>query len=135
KGKIAADATILAKLNDRLFNAVALGKMDQGEAISIARHLPDHNLQDQLANFLKKKSESGKEYAPKVIEDMAKEMAATPTHETTESTLFGDITSEDSLFGERNELKQYVRNELSKAVHDFQAVSSERRAETVSGAG
>ncbi len=135
KSKVAADGAVLATLNDRLFTQVQRGQMSEETAVAIARHLPNPNMQDQLANFLAKKEESGKEYAPKVIEDMAREMAATPTHTTTESTLFGDIESEDSLFGERNELKTAVRTDLAKAVNDFKAVASERRAGVVGAAG
>ena len=135
KGDVAANGVILTKLNDHLFKKILNGDMPQETAIAIAKHLPDHNLQDQLASFLDKKENEGKTYTPKVIEDMAKEMAATPTHKTTERTLFGDLESEDSLFGERNELKGAVRANLAKAVNDFRAVSSERRSGVIGSAG
>ncbi len=54
---------------------------------------------------------------------------------TTESSLFGDIEAEDSLFDQRAELASHVRGELSKAVNDFMAVASERRAKVVGKAG
>ena len=135
KGKLVAEAVVLATLNNRLFNDVAAGKMKQEEAVAIAKHLPDHNLQDQLANFLKKKKDKGKAYDAKIVEGMGKEMADTPTHTTSERTLFGDIESEDSLFGERNELKAAVRADLSQAVNDFKAGSSDRRAEVLAEHG
>lgn len=135
KGNVAANGAILATLNDRLFSQVQRGQLPEETALAIARHLPNHNLQDQLANFLKKKEDAGKEYSPKVIDGMAREMAETPTHTTTEHLLFGDIEREDSLFGERNELKTAIRADLAKSVNDFKAVSSERRAGVVSSAG
>jgi len=135
KGKVAADAVILARLNDRLFDRLARGQLDQETGLAIARHLADPNLQDQLAAFLAKKEADGKEYAPKVVEVMAKEMAETPTRHTTEHTLFGDLESDDSLFGERNELKHAVRTALARELGDFLAVASERRAGVVGGRG
>ncbi len=135
KGKVSADAVVLTKLSDRLFDKVARGTMPQDQALAIARNLSDHNLQDQLAVFLAKREDDGKEYTTKVIEDMAKEMAETPTQHTTEASLFGDIESDESLFGPRNELKTAIRSDLSKAVNDFAAVASTRRAAAVGKAG
>ncbi len=135
KGKVSADAVVLTKLSDRLFDKVARGTMPQDQALAIARNLSDHNLQDQLAVFLARREDDGKEYTTKVIEDMAKEMAETPTQHTTEASLFGDIESDESLFGPRNELKTAIRADLSKAVNDFAAVASTRRAAAVGKAG
>jgi hypothetical protein len=70
-----------------------------------------------------------------VIEEMAREMAETPTVKGTEKSLFGDIETEDSLFVPRNELKSHVRGDLSREVRDFLAVASGRRAKAVEGAG
>lgn len=135
KGALARDAVTLTRLNDRLFDRVTRGTMDITKALAIAKHLHDPDLQDQLAKLLDKREDEGKDLSPKVIEEMAREMAETPKTTTTEATLFGDITSEESLFVPRNELKSHVRGEMSREVRDFLAVASKRRAGRVAGAG
>jgi hypothetical protein len=135
RGKVAEDAVALARLSDRAFGKLTLGTLDQSKALAVAKHLPDHALQDQLFGLLDKREDEGKDLSLRTIEEMAREMAATPTHTRKEASLFGDIESEESLFVPRNELKGHVRAELSKEVNDFLAVASERRAGRVAGAG
>jgi hypothetical protein len=135
KGRVAADAASLTRLSDRQFDRLARGILDEGTALAVARHLPDHNLQDQLFSLIDKREEAGKDISPRVIEEMAREMASTPTTTKTEASLFGDIESEESLFVPRAEVKAYVRAELAKEFNDFAAVASKRRAERVAGAG
>lgn len=135
KGRVAADAAVLTRLNDRIFDRLARGGFDESKAVAIAKHLGDHALQDQLVKLLDKREDEGKDLSLRIIEEMALEMAETPTTEKTEASLFGDITSEESLFVERNEIKGHVRGELAREVNDFLAVASRRRAERVSGAG
>lgn len=135
KGKVAADAAQLTKLSDRSFDRLSRGLLDESKALAVAKHLGDHSLQDQLFKMLDKREEEGKDISPKVIEEMAREMAQTPTASKTESSLFGDIESTESLFVERNEVKAHVRTELGREVRDFLAVASKRRAERVGGAG
>ena len=136
KGKLAQDAATFTRLNDKLFDRVVRGTMDSVKALAIAKHLTDSSLQDQLAKILDKREDEGKDLSPKVIEEMAREMADTPT--TTrkeEGGLFGDWESEDSLFVERAELKAHVRGEFVREVSDFLAVASKRRAAKVGKAG
>jgi hypothetical protein len=135
KGKVAADAAVLTRLNDRLFDRVARGLMDEQQALAVAKHLADPALQDQLVGLLERREEDGKETSNKVVEEMAREMAATPTTTTTTKDLFGDIESTESLFVPRNELKAHIRNELAREVNDWAAVGSKRRAARVAGAG
>lgn len=135
KGKVAADAANLTRLNDRLFARVARGQTDVQQALAVARHLPDHDLQDQLFHLLEQRQEEGKDLSPRVVEEMAREMAETPTEKTTQRTLFGDLSSEESLFVPRAELKAHIRSELGREVEDWLAVANKRRAEHVSSAG
>lgn len=135
RGKVAGNAAALTKLSDHAFDRVARGDLDETAALSVAKHLDDHNLQDQLFRLLDKKKEEGKEYAPRVMEEMARQMAQTPTVKSTEKTLFGDIESEDSLFVPRAEVAANVRSKLAKEVNDWMAVANQRRAEKVGSAG
>lgn len=134
KGKVAADAAALTNLSDRQFDRLARGLIDEGKALAVARHLKDHGLQDQLFHMLDKREESGKDLSPRVIEEMAREMALTPTRTSASGDLFGTQT-EESLFVHRAELKAHVRAELASAANDFAAVASTRRAGRVSEAG
>lgn len=135
KGKVAADAGALTRLNDRLFDRIARGLMSESQGLAIGRHLGDPDLQDQLVSLIEKRQAAKKETGIQLIEEMAREMAATPTTSKTERSLFGDIESTESLFVPRNELKAHIRNELAREVGDFMAVASKRRAKRVAGAG
>lgn len=135
KGKVSADANMLTRLSDKAFDRLSRGLLDEGKALAVAKHLTDHDRQDLLFRLLEKREDEGKDLSPRVIEEMAREMAATPTATKTEQTLFGNIESEESLFVERNEVKSHVRGELAKEVNDFMAVASKRRAERVGKAG
>ncbi len=135
KGKLAQDATSLVNLNDRQFDRLARGLLVPEKALAVAKHLKNPELQDQLFRLLEQREDSGKDLSPKVIEEMAIKMASTPTTSTTEKTLFGDITSEESLFVPIAEVQAHVRSALGKEVNDFLAVANARRAGRVAGAG
>ncbi len=135
RGRLAADAAILTRLSDRSFDRLARGLLDEGTALAVAQHLPDHQLQDQLFALLERREDEGKDTSPRVVSEMAREMAQTPTHTRTEASLFGDISSVESLFVQRAEIKAHVRAELAREVSDFLAVASRRRAERVGAAG
>lgn len=136
RGKLAQDATALTHLNDRLFDRVARGLIPIDKALAVAKHLHNPDLQDQLFRLLDAREEAGKDLSPKVIEEMAREMAETPTTTTDGGDdLFGSIQSEESLFVPRNEIKVHVRGEMAREVNDFLAVASKRRAGRVAGAG
>lgn len=134
RGKVAADATELAKLSPSLFHKVAIGEMDESRAKAIAAHLPDHESQNQLAGYIEQQEEKGKTVPPSHVAELAREMAATPKAATGEVDLFGD-NDEKSLFLDRAALKAHIRNELSKEVRDFSAVGNQRRAEAVGRTG
>jgi hypothetical protein len=135
KGNVARDAATLTKLGPQTFHKVAVGLLDPARALAVARHLDDHDSQRELFDLLDKREDAGKETTPKVIEEMAREMANTPKGTRTEETLFGPITSEESLFVPRNELKAHIRGELSREVNDFLAGASKRRAARLGQAG
>lgn len=136
KGAVARDASSLVNLNDRLFNMVASERMEMDRALAIARELKDPDLQDVLVREIGKHEErTGRELTPKVVAEMAREMAQTPTTEKTEKTLWGEEKSSESLFAHRGEVKAHVRSQLAKLARDFATVASKRRAEVVSGAG
>ncbi|TXH54759.1 MAG: hypothetical protein E6Q97_10170, partial [Desulfurellales bacterium] len=135
RGKVAADAVTLSKLSDRQFNRLAAGLLDENKALAVAKHLTNHDLQDKLFSMLEKREDEGKDLPARVIEEMAREMASTPTVKSVQGGLFGDIESEESLFVPKNELKAHVRSELSREVNDFLVLASKRRAEKTAGAG
>lgn len=135
KGKLADDALQLTRLNDRIFDRVARGLFDPEKAKAIGKHLENPDLQNKLVSLLDKREEADKDTSLRLVEEMAREMAATPTHKVKTSDLFGDIENDESLFVERNELKAHVRAALSREFSDFSAVASKRRAERVGKEG
>jgi hypothetical protein len=117
------------------FSLSPAGRRYVEQQLAVAKYLKPHELQDQLFRLLEKREDSGKDLSMKIIEEMAREMAATPTTKSTERTLFGDIESEESLFVPRNELKAHIRADLSREVRDYLAVASKRRAAAVAESG
>ena len=135
QARMATDAATLTRLSDRAFDKLARGQMDEGRALAVAKHLGNHQFQDQLFSLLDKREDEGKDITNKVVEEMARKMASLPTTKTTEKTLFGDIESEESTFVPASELQAYVRGQLSQEVNDWLAVASKRRAEKVGAQG
>lgn len=132
KGKVAADGVTLSKLSDHAFQQVTQGILDQNTALAVAQHLDNHEKQNILFAKLQKKEEATGKATPRgEAQEMAREMALSPT--TTQADLFGEV--ENPLFDERAKVRNYLRNALGKRYNDFSAVGSERRAKAVRGAG
>lgn len=136
RGAVAKDAVQLTKLADPLFNRVTRGTLDTARALAVASQIPDHDQQAAFVNYLEKQEErTDKEYTPKIVAEAAAEWSSTPTRQKTEATLFGDEVSNESLYLDRAELKQYVKEQLARELRDYTAVGNDRRADAVSGAG
>jgi hypothetical protein len=134
-GKVAADAAVLVWLNDKSFQALTQGMLDEDKAVAVAKYLPDQALQQKLFKKLETREEDGKEWSIKEIETAARKMANAGKLVTQGTDLFGDFESEDSTFDQEVEIEAYVRRQLAQDANDFKAVASERRAERVASAG
>lgn len=135
KGKVAHDASILTRLNDRAFDRVARGTLSPEVAMSVAAHLHDPDRQEKLFARLEQRAMTKKPTTQAMMEEMARTMAAVPSVKTETRDLFGTSESEEDVFDERAELATHVRGELNREVNDYLAVASKRRAEKVKGAG
>lgn len=134
-GRVANDAIALADLDDGLFQRVAEGRLDEAQAISVAKHLKDKELQKQLFNRIAQREERGKEWTKSELEQAAKKMANAGTVKTSEENLFGKFEDEKSTFDQEVEIESYVARKLATEVGDFRAGSSARRAGRLSEAG
>src|SRR6185503_5337103 len=115
---------------------LARGLLDENKALAVAKHLGNHDLQDKLFGILAKREDEGKDISSKVVEEMAREMAATPLRKVESGEFLpGFGPEQESLFVERAELKNHVRNQLAQEVNDWLAVASKRRAGRVGEAG
>ncbi len=130
KNRVTADAVVLARLGSGAFARLLTGRLSEAVALAVARHLGDHARQDELINLLDRQR---REISLRVVEEMARELASTPTRQAPRRTLFG--VEAESLFVQRCEVKAHVRAELRRDASDYAAVSSARRAERVSAAG
>jgi hypothetical protein len=140
KGHIARDGLTLTHLNQRLFDRVTTGRMPVEQALTIAEHLQDPDLQDLLVTkVLDPAEKAGKYISPRTLEECAIEMAETPKVKASETEagggLFGDIGDEDSVFLQKNELKGYVRGEMAKEFNAWHKVASAKLAEKVTASG
>jgi hypothetical protein len=136
KGKIAADGSILSKLSDKAFNALAQGRIEEDTAKAVAKHLGEKpELQDELFKELAKKADDGKDLSPRVIEEMAQEIGSAPVVTTKGEDLFGSFEETKSTWAERGELKAHIRGDLGRELNDFAVLSSKRRADAAGGVG
>lgn len=137
KGAVASDGAALARLSDRIFHQVAMGKVREGRALAVARNLEDHAAQNKLWNWVERKEskKGGKPIPDGVIGEMAREIRETPTRKTTSKTLFGETEDEETVFFERNTLKSYLRDQLTDDARAFKAVSREGRAKKIEAVG
>lgn len=136
KGKVASDAADISKLSDRLFQDLTLGKMTEGRALAVSRHVPTET-QDKMMDIVAKREEraGGKRIKDDVLEEIAREFAATPTRTTQKNDLFGSFTDTDSVFVERAELKKSLRRSLKAQVNAFGSGSSSAKAEVLAETG
>ena len=134
-GKIASDASNLVKLSDKAFAAVTQGKMDEDKAVAVAKHLSDHDLQDKLFKKIWDREDDGKDWSAREIEAASKKMARAGKITESGTDLFGDWESEESTFDQEVEIESYINRALSQEANDYNAVSSQRRADRVAESG
>lgn len=140
KGKVAADAVVLTRLNNRLFEMVSVyGTLSVDRAITIASQVHDHYLQDLLVSRIDKEETKGRDISPRLLAEMARKCAEAPKIKAGDRgggpDLFGGLEDEDSVFVEECDLQAYVRAEMAKDFNDWKAVSSKRRVGKVSADG
>jgi len=135
-GKMAQDAVALANLNERSFQRLTNGQLDEATAVAVAKNLPDHARQEQLFQKLERRAENGeREWNRSEIETAARKMADAGSYTEKETNLFGDFENEKNTFDQEVEIQSFAGRKLSQAVGDYAAVSSEARAGRVAGAG
>lgn len=135
-GKMAQDAVALSGLNERAFQRLTNGQLDEATATAVAKNLPDHDRQEQLFQKLDRRAETGeREWNRSEVETAAKKMADAGSYTEKETNLFGDFENEKNTFDQEVEIQSHVGRKLSQAVGDYGAISSEQRAGRVAGAG
>ena len=144
KGKVAADALLLANLSDNIFRDVAYGRFSEGWARAIGTELAPakdstdseiealYEAQNKLAKRLAK---STKKWPDKVVREMALMASLSPTAEKGQVSLFGDEQEAEVLFEDRASVQSAVRDNLSKSLAAFGAVGVAGRAEMFEESG
>lgn len=134
-GKIASEAEILTRLSDKTFGAVTQGLLEEDQAVAVAKHLTNHDLQDKLFKRLRAREDDGKEWTLRETEQAAKKMAKAGTVKESGTDLFGAWETEESTFDQEVEIESYISRLLAQEANDYAAVASTRRAERVADAG
>lgn len=133
--KIVGDAGALNQLGDKPFQAVTEGRLDEGTAVAVGRHLADPKLQDVLFSKIKKREADGRDWSTREIETAAKKMAAAGKATVSGEDLFGKFEDEKSTFDQEVDLQSFASRKLAQQVGDYAAVGNVKRADRVSGAG
>jgi len=134
-GAIAAQAAILKDLSEKPFQMVTQGRLDEGKALAVAKHLKDHALQDKLFKRLEDREEDGKEWSLREIETAARKMSNAGKVVQSGFDLFGAYEDEQDTFDQEVEIEAYIARELSKEANDYRALADKRRADRVAGVG
>lgn len=134
-GAIAAQAAILKDLSEKPFQMVTQGRLDEGKALAVAKHLKDHALQDKLFKRLEDREEDGKEWSLREIETAARKMSNAGKVVQAGFDLFGAYEDEQDTFDQEVEIEAYIARELSKEANDYRALADKRRADRVAGVG
>lgn len=132
KGAIARDANDLKDLSDGLFSKVTQGIYPTGRALSIARHVKNHDDQNALARRIEKwEDEKGRNVSDSTVEEMAAAAAAAPRVKNDDGPkLFKDAAPEDRPVDvERGDLVASVKRELAGKLNAFKAVSTNKKAD------
>lgn len=135
KGKMASDAMELSKLSDRIFSRVAGGVESTNRAIAIAKHIDDHDIQNELYAEIQSYIDKGKRLADGDVEELARETAAEATITEKQGVLWGTESKQRTLRPERAKLKRLLRSELEQRLRAFGAVTTGNRSQTLADAG
>lgn len=135
KGKVADEASQLARLSDHVFAHVVNDRIPDKWGVTMARHVDDHDVQNQMLGALLKAEERGKNLSDGVVEEMAREFGFAPTKSDTSRSLFGDMEETRSLVVERATVKNAIRRALSSEARAFTEVGRRGREETLAAAG
>lgn len=134
-GRVASDAVHLRDLSDKAFQQLTNGVISEDQAAAVAKHLKDHALQDLLFKRLQQRENDGKEWGRREIGTAARKLAqAGKVTEKTEN-LFGAFEDEKSTFDQEVELESHIGRVLGQRASDYAALSSQKRANRVAGAG
>jgi hypothetical protein len=133
KGKTLKDGLILRNLGQGMFDRVVDGSLSQNRAMAIADSLPnDHDTQARVLRAVEAKEEkAGRELSDSTVSEMAKEASLAGKRTTTEKTLWGEDTFDESLMADRAEIKAHIKNDLRSRINKFAAVATTRAANTL----
>lgn len=136
KGKIAGDATHLAALSPRLFDKLTAGDYHETRAVAIAKHVANHDDQNLLDRKIDEwEDRHGAKINDSTVEQMAKKMKVAAKQNQTVKNLFGEEDEEQNLFVEQADIEAGIRRELTARLNAFKAVSTDKKAGTLSDKG
>lgn len=135
KGKVAADAILLARLSPRLFDRLTQGLYPENRALALARWLEKPEDQELLVRQIDKREESGKELTLGHIEELARQMHLAARETKSTKTLFGEEEEDVSLFIERADVLSGMRRRITEQLNAFKAVATDKKAGTLATTG
>jgi len=140
-GRVTQDATDLSGLSDKTFQNLANGRMTENRALSIARHVKDHAMQDKLYDLIQQRErDDGEEVTDSEIAEVARalELAGTTKVKGGKAggMLFGDDDEWDEpLLWQRAAVTSAIRRGLTTERNVFRAVSTDNRVRRISEVG
>lgn len=140
-GRITQDATDLAGLSDRVFQALGNGRIAENRALAIARHLKNATLQDKLWSLIQQRErEDGEDITDSEIAEVARALELAGTTKVKGGAqggmLFGEGDEWDEpLLWQRAAVTSAIRRGLTTERNVFKAVASDNRVKRISEVG
>lgn len=134
KGSIAQAALDLQNLSPNLFQKLANGQLTEQRGITISKHLPDEEMQDQFFGWLQKHEKETSQFSERKIAEMAKSTARMKPKDSKGPDLFADYFK-DFPIEERAEISDHIARTLSGEQKSLRDASSTRRAGMIESEG
>lgn len=133
-GSIAQAALELKKLSPSIFQKLTNGQLTEQRAQTIAKHLPDEDMQDQFFGWLQKHEKESDPFSERKVMEMAKSTARMKPKESSGPDLFKDWFK-DFPIEERASISEHVGRTLSGEAKSLRDASSTKRAGMIEAEG
>lgn len=131
-GSLAKRGAALSQLDADLFDQVARGRLDEGQAAAIAEATTDPALQREAVKIVR---QAGGRMSQAEVREVARQVAAAGSTQTTQETLFGEEQVETALFVPRAKLVAALKTRLGRDKRLFSFIADEARASALEGVG
>jgi len=131
----ANEGIALAKLDARIFEDVATGKIPVGRGVAIGKATDVPSQQEAILKLIQKREAKGRNVTNSVIEELGRMVRGSAEHTETQENLFGVQEMTRNLALEKAEVSDFIRRQIGQEKRLFSGVASESTAEKLGAKG